>query len=138
MDANLLTRWPRSNFGEETAQRTKSVKTWVFIAMEKYRALFEEGIILVIMALFTLLKEMINQTGPIHWAKSAAKFFTNLVAGWGFYSFLLAYKPWYGEYPQKVGVIMVVVYGGSRIIDLVVDAIYKLNFKEIIRRWMGL
>ena len=106
--------------------------------MERYRGLLEDGVILLIMSVFTVLKQMINEEGSIHWGKTFAKVFVNLVAGWGFYSFLMAYKPWYGEYPQKVGVIMIMVYAGSKLIDLVVDAIYKFNFKEIIRRWMGM
>jgi hypothetical protein len=107
-------------------------------AMEKYRGLIEDGVILGIMAVFTVLKQILAEEGQINWGKTLAKTFTNFVAGWGFYSFLQAYKPWYGEYPQKVGVIMVTVYGGSKLIDLVVEGIYKLDFKEIIKRWLNL
>lgn len=106
--------------------------------MEKYKELIEDGIILAIMSVFTVLKQMLNDEGRINWCKTLTKVFTNLVAGWGFYSFLLAYKPWYGEYPQKVGVIMITVYGGSRLIDVVVDTLYNFDFKEIIRKWLNL
>jgi hypothetical protein len=106
--------------------------------MERYRNLLEDGVIIGIMAVFTVLKQMINEDGEIHWGRTIAKVFTNFVAGWGFYSFLMAYKPWYSEYPQKVGIIMITVYGGSKLIDVIVDAVYKLDFKEIIKRWLGL
>jgi hypothetical protein len=108
-------------------------------AMERFRAFIEgDAIILAIMALFTFLKQSINEPGPIHWAKAFTKVFTNFVAGWGFFSLVMAYDARLGEYPQKVGVIMITVYAGSRLIDIVVDGLYRLNFKEIIRRWMGL
>ena len=106
--------------------------------MERYRGFVEEGMIFMIMSIFTVLKQMLREGDDVDWKKSLIKVFTNLVAGWGFYSFLLAYKPWYGEYPQKIGVIMVMVYAGSKLIDIVVDAVYKFDFKEIIKRWMGL
>lgn len=107
-------------------------------AMERYKVLVEEGAIFLLMSVFTVLKQLVSEEGSINWGKSFAKVFINLISGWSLYSFLLAYKPWYGEYPQKIGVIMFVVYGGTKLIDLTIDAVYKLNFKEIVKRWMGL
>lgn len=108
------------------------------IKMERYQGIIEDIAIFVLMAVFSVIKQVVADDGEIPWKKVFTKIFSNFVAGAGFYSFLLAYKPWYGEYPQKVGVIMIVVYAGSRLIDVVVDAIYKMDFKEIIKRWMNL
>ena len=107
-------------------------------AMERYRGLMEDGVILLVMSVFTVLKQLLGEEGAIHWGKTTAKVITNFIAGWGLYSFLQAYKPWYSEYPQKVGVIMFVVYGGSKLLDIMVDSVYRLNWREILRRWLGL
>lgn len=110
--------------------------------MEKYRGLFEEAFIFLLMSVFTAMKQLINREGEIDWTSTFAKVFTNLVAGVGIYSFLLSYKDWYGQYPQKVGVIMFVVYSGSRIIDLFVDKfldwLRNTDFKDIIRKIFNL
>ena len=108
------------------------------LRVERFKFVVEDGLIILIMAIFKVLKELLNTVGPIDWPKFFIKIFTNFIAGMGFYSFLLAYKEWYGQYPQKVGVIMVVVYAGSNLIDVVVEAIYKFDFKEMIKRWMQL
>lgn len=110
--------------------------------MEKYRGIFEDGAIFLLMSLFTALKQILADEGEIDWPRTFAKVFTNLIAGVGIYSFLLSYKPWYGEYPHKVGIIMIVVYAGSRVIDVVVDKFFtwltKTDFKEILRKLFGL
>ena len=106
-------------------------------AMERYKGLLEDGAIFLLMAIFTAMKQMLSGDGEINWGKTFAKVISNLIAGIGIYSFLLSYKPWFHEYPQKVGVIMFVVYAGSRFIDLVVDKLFDwfktTDFKEIIR-----
>jgi len=110
--------------------------------MDRYRGLVEDGAIFLLMAVFTAMKQILVDDGEIDWTKTFSKIFTNIIAGVGFYSFLLAYKPWYGEYPQKVGIIMVVTYTGSKLIDIVVDKFFvwlrKTDFKEIIRKLMNL
>ena len=107
-------------------------------AMEKYTRLFEDGVIILIMAVFTVLNQMLGQEGKIPWGKMSAKLFTNFVAGWGFYYGLIAYNISMQDFPQKVPAIMISTYVGSRLIDTVVDGIYKLDWKEILRRWLGL
>ena len=107
--------------------------------MERFKGFIEgDLLILAIMAVFTFLKQSINDKGPIDWKKALIKVFTNFVAGWGFYSLVLAYDARLGDYPQKVGIIMIAVYGGSRLIDVIVDALYKFDWKEAIRRWLNL
>ena len=105
--------------------------------MERYRGLVEDGFIFLLMAVFTAMKQLLAGEGEIDWRRTFAKIFVNMIAGVGIYSFLLSYKPWYGEYPQKVGVIMFVVYAGSRFIDLIVDKLFdwikKTDFKELLR-----
>jgi hypothetical protein len=107
-------------------------------AMERLRPIMEAGdaLILAIMAIFTFLKQSINEAGKINWTKGFVKIFTNFVAGWGFYYAIIAYWTELSQYPQKVPAIMVATYAGSRLIDIVVDKIYQLNFKNILRKWL--
>ena len=110
--------------------------------MERFRSLAEDGVIFIIMGILSIMKELISQDGPIEWGKISAKFLINLISGVGVYSFLLSYKEWYGEYPQKIGVIMFATYTGSKIIDLVVDRLYVWmkhgGIKELIRKLFNL
>jgi len=110
--------------------------------MERYRGLIEDGAIFLLMSIFTALKQLLADDGEINWGKTFAKIITNLLAGVGIYSFLLSYKPWFHEYPQKIGVIMFVVYIGSRLIDLVVDKSFDwlkgVDFKAILRILLGM
>lgn len=110
--------------------------------MEKYQYLVEDAVIFLIMAIFSVMRNLVNSDKPISWAKSFTKMLSNLVAGLGLYSFLLSYKSWYGEYPQKIGVIMLVTYAGSKMIDLIVDKIFdwikKLDFRKIIKKLLEL
>lgn len=107
--------------------------------MERFKPIIEAGdaIILAIMALFTFLKSSINTQGNIDWKRGLVKIFTNFVAGWGFYYALIAYDFWLSEYPQKVPAIMIATYAGSRMIDVIVDALYKINIKDILRKWLN-
>jgi hypothetical protein len=106
--------------------------------MEKYTRLFEDGVIILIMSVFTVLNQMLGEEGQIPWGRIFAKLFTNFVAGWGFYYALIAYDGLMADFPQKVPAIMISTYVGSRLIDTIVDGLYKLNWKEILRRWLGL
>jgi len=110
--------------------------------MERYRALAEDGVIFLVMAVFSVIKQILMDEEVIDWRKLFAKLFVQVVAGVGFYSFLLSYKPWYGEYPQKVGIIMIVTYMGSRLIDLVVDKTFKwirkVDLKVLIKKLLEL
>lgn len=98
--------------------------------MERYRGLIEDGAIFLLMAVFTVMKQILVDEGQINWGKTFAKIFVNIIAGVGFYTFALSYKPWYGEYPQKIGVIMIVTYAGSKLIEIVVDKIYNFVRKK--------
>ena len=88
------------------------------------------------MALFTYLKQSINDAERFKWGKAAIKVFTNFVAGWGFYSFAIAWKAELADVPQKIGVIMVVTYAGSHLIDVIVEKLYRLDWKSFIRKWL--
>lgn len=96
----------------------------------------------LVMGLLTVIKEGIKTAGEWSWRRSSSKFLANVIAGAGFYSFLLSYKPWYGEYPQKIGVIMLVVYVGSSLIDIVTDKIidgFKNGWaKDVVRKLFNL
>lgn len=110
--------------------------------MDRLREFTEDSVIFLIMAIFSVMRNLIASDEPINWTKSIAKVFSNLVAGVGFYSFLLSYRPWYGEYPQKIGIIMVVTYTGSKLVDLLVDKLFiwlkGIDFKSIIRKLFDL
>jgi hypothetical protein len=110
--------------------------------MERYRGLIEDGAIFLLMAVFTAMKQILVDDGEIDWGRTITKIFVNLIAGVGVYSFLLSYQDWYGQYPQKVGIIMLVVYGGSRMIDLFVDALFKwlknIDLKEVLKKLLNL
>lgn len=110
--------------------------------MERFKSLAEDGIIFAVMGILSIMKELLAKDEPIEWGKIFTKFFINLVSGVGVYSFLLSYKEWYGEYPQKIGVIMFATYTGSKVIDLVVDKVYVWikngGIKEIIRKILDL
>lgn len=110
--------------------------------MDRYRGLVEDGVIFLLMAVFTAIKQLLLEKGLINWAKTISKVFTNLIAGVGFYTFIISYEPWASKFPQKIGVIMMVVYAGSRLIDLVVDKLFEwfktTDFKLIIKILFGI
>lgn len=92
-------------------------------AMEKWKWVFEEGPIFLAGAIFSAMKTILSDEGPIDWLKIIVRTVSNVIGGVALYSFLISYKPWYGEYPQKTGVIIVLVYAGSRGIDLLADKV---------------
>ena len=98
--------------------------------MERYRGLIEDGAIFLLMAVFTVMKQLLVEEGEINWGKTFAKIFVNIVAGVGFYTFVISYDSWFSDYPQKVGTIMVVTYAGSKLIEIVVDKIYDFARKK--------
>ena len=110
--------------------------------MDRFRGLAEDSAIFLVMSIFSVIRTMISSDKPIEWGRSIARMFSNLVAGVGFYSFLLSYKEWYGEYPQKIGVIMFVTYAGSRVVDLFTDKIYtwikKTDIRQLIKNIIDL
>ena len=75
--------------------------------------------------LFSGMKQLLSEEGKIDWLRLFLRMFSNLIAGVALYSFLISYKPWYGEYPQKTGIIIVLVYAGSRGIDLLADKVME-------------
>ena len=52
------------------------------------------------------------------------------MAGWGLYSLLVGYKEWFGNYPQKVFVIMSVVYVGFQVLESIKK---KKIFEKIVK-----
>ena len=111
-------------------------------AMERYRGLIETGAIFLVGAVMSAMKQLLADEGEIDWRKTFARVLSNILAGVGIYSFLLSYRPWFNEYPQKIGVIMFLVYVGSRLIDVLVDKLFDwikyTNFKEILRILFGI
>lgn len=107
--------------------------------MEKFKDLIELIFLFGIMGIFSVLKHGLNKENKWNVWKALSKFLVNVIAGVGFYSFLLSYNPWHGEYPQKIGVIMFVTYIGSRLIDLLVDktldGLRSMNIKELIKHF---
>lgn len=110
--------------------------------MEEFTTLAEDGALFLIMSVFAVMKQMIAADEKIKWRLTFSKVFINLVAGIGFYSFLLSHRDWYANWPQKIGVIMLSVYVGSRLIDIIVDKFFKwimdFDFKELLRRLFDL
>ena len=111
--------------------------------MERLRELLKnDGLIFLIMGILAVMKDMVSTDTAINWRKALSKLFIKIVAGVGFYSFLLSYKPWYGEYPQKIGVIMVAVYMGDKIIDIFVEKgfawLKKFDIKTFIKKMLEL
>jgi hypothetical protein len=74
---------------------------------------------------------LLAEEGKVDWLRIIFKTVSNLIAGIALYSFLVSYKPWYGEYPQKTGIIIVLVYAGSRGIDLIADRLVKIIEKHM-------
>lgn len=107
--------------------------------MDKMKDLIEIIFWFVIMGIFSVLKHGLKKESKWNIWKSLSKFFVNVIAGVGFYSFLLSYNQWHGEYPQKIGVIMFVTYIGSRLIDLLVDktldGLRAMNIKDFLKHF---
>ena len=107
--------------------------------MERLKELLrEEGIIFITMGVIAVMRDMLAKKDKINWCQFIIKFLTKVSTGVGFYTFLLSYKPWYGEYPQKVGVIMIAVYIGDKVIDIFIEKIfkwlYKFDIKTLIKK----
>jgi len=110
--------------------------------MERFKEVGETFLWFIIMWIFSILQSGLSKADKWNIWKSLGKFFVNVVAGVGFYSFLLSYSSWHGNYPQKIGVIMLATYIGSRLIDLIVDksfeALKTMNIKEFIKHMLKL
>ena len=107
--------------------------------MKKYiDVIINDGVIFLLMGIVAVIKDMVGSEQKINWPKLWSKLFTKIAVGAGFYSFLLSYKPWYGEYPQKVGIIMIAVYVGDKIIDVIADKLFaffkKFDLKTLIKK----
>ena len=99
--------------------------------MEKWKWLFEDGLIFLAGSIFSAMKTLLGEEGQIDWLRIVFKTISQLIAGVALYSFLISYKPWYSEYPQKTGVIIVLVYAGSRGVDLISERILRLIEKNM-------
>jgi hypothetical protein len=99
--------------------------------MEKWKWLWEEGLIFFAGSVFSAMKTLLGEEGEIDWFRILFKTISNVIAGIALYSFLIAYKPWYSEYPQKTGIIIVLVYAGSRGVDLVAEKVIKWIEKQL-------
>lgn len=110
--------------------------------MDRFQGVGETILWFILMGVFSLLQSGLSKPEKWNVWKALGKFFVNVVAGVGFYSFLLSYKSWFGDYPQKIGVIMLATYIGSRLIDLLVDksfdALKKMDIKEFIKHMLKL
>ncbi len=111
--------------------------------MKKYLdVIINDGVIFLVMGILAVMKDMLSTNTELNWKKAVSKLFIKITVGVGFYSFLLSYKPWYGEYPQKIGVIMVATYMGDKIIDILVEKGYqffkKFNIKVLIKKLLEL
>jgi len=96
----------------------------------------------ILMGFLAIMKEGMGRKTPWEWKTAFVKFLTNIIAGVGFYSFILSYWPWYGENPQRIWVIMIVVYGGNTFIDIVINKIAMFlkgfDMKELIKKLFNL
>jgi hypothetical protein len=99
--------------------------------MEKWKWILEEGVIFLAGTIFSAMKTLLGEEGEIMWLRIFLKAFSNLIAGVALYSFLISYKPCYSEYPQKTGVIIVLVYAGSRGVDLIAEKVLKWVEKQV-------
>lgn len=111
--------------------------------MERLKELLRnEGLIFIIMGVVAVMRDMLSKKDKIFWCPLLIKFFTKVSTGAGFYAFLLSYKPWYGQYPQKIGVIMIAVYIGDKVIDIFIEKIlkwlYKFDIKTLIKKLFDL
>jgi hypothetical protein len=111
--------------------------------MERLRELLRnDGVIFLFMGVLAVMKEMISTTERINLRLVGIKLFIKIASGVGFYSFLLSYKEWYGQYPQKIGIIMVCVFAGDKVIDIVIDRIYyyfnRFDIKTLMKKLFDL
>lgn len=110
--------------------------------MEWIKEFGEVLLLFVVGGIFSVVKHGLKKEGKWNIWKSLTKFFVNIISGITLYVFLLSYKEWYGEYPQKIGVIMMVTYIGSRLIDLLVDKSFEglrsMNIKDFIKHMLKL
>lgn len=105
--------------------------------MERLKSLVETGAIFTIMAIFAVMKDALSKDGVINWKKSFMKGFVNFVAGVGFYSAIIAYKPNLDNYPQRIFVIMFVTYIGSKLLDIMVDKVYESVTLDNIKKFVN-
>lgn len=85
--------------------------------MEKYRAFIETGVIFILMGVFSVIVKLNKEDKEVKFSKIFTRFYTNIIAGWGIYSLLIGYHEWFGNFPQKIFIIMTVVLTGVRAFD---------------------
>ena len=111
--------------------------------MERLKELLRnEGVIFIFMGIVAVMRDMLSKKDKIYWHQLGLKFLTKVSTGVGLYTFLLSYKPWYGQYPQKIGVIMIAVYIGDKVIDIFMEKmfrwLYKFDIKTLIKKLFDL
>lgn len=96
------------------------------------RDLIEVVLLFLVMAIFSVAKKGLNETRNWNITKSLIKVFITFIAGVSLYSFLISYDRWFGDYPQKLGVAMLLTYTGDKIIDILIDKMFdNLSWKSI-------
>lgn len=133
-----------SNLGEEAIiEYSYLVIVIIFWGMERLKELLRnDGLIFLIMGVLAVLRDMLAKRERIIWRIFFTKFFVKVASGVGFYTFLLSYKPWYGEYPQKVGVIMIAVYIGDKVIDIFIEKgfrwLHTFDIRTFVKKFFDL
>lgn len=79
----------------------------------------QTGIIFVLMGVFTVIVTISKSAKKLNLTEKFNLFYVNTVAGWGFFSLLISYDDWFGNFPQKVFTIMTVVYVGFNTLEFI-------------------
>ena len=82
--------------------------------MTEYFAYTETAIIFLLMGAFAVIMQINKEAKKVSFHKVFQKFYMNIIAGWGIYSALIGYEEWFGNYPQKVFIIMTVTLLGVK------------------------
>lgn len=82
--------------------------------MNEYFAYTETLLIFLVMGAFAVIMQINREERKVSFAKIFQKFYMNIIAGWGIYSALIGYEEWFGNYPQKVFIIMTVTLSGVK------------------------
>jgi hypothetical protein len=85
--------------------------------MEDYFAYTETALIFLLMGAFSVIMQINKEEQKVSFPKIFQKFYMNIIAGWGIYSALIGYEEWFGNYPQKVFIIMTVTLLGVKAFD---------------------
>lgn len=85
--------------------------------MIDYFAYTETALIFLLMGAFSVIMQINKEEKEVKFSKVFQKFYMNVIAGWGIYSAMIGYEEWFGNYPQKIFVIMTVTLMGVKAFD---------------------